>query len=52
MALALIVIGLVVALLLHFWVGIALLLVGVVLLFVPVVPGGYRTWHDRRGPPA
>jgi hypothetical protein len=42
MAVALIVIGLLVALLLNFTVGVILLVIGIVLLFVPNVPYGYR----------
>lgn len=38
-------------LLLNFTVGLVLVLVGVVLLFVPVVPGGYGSWRGRGGPP-
>jgi hypothetical protein len=41
-ALALIVIGLVVALLLNVTVGIVLIVIGAILLFVPAAPGG---WH-------
>lgn len=46
MALALILIGLVVMLLLNFTAGLILLVIGIVLLFVPGVPYGYH----RRGP--
>lgn len=48
MALALILIGLLVMLLLHFTLGLILVVIGIVLLFVPGVPYGY---HGRRGPP-
>jgi hypothetical protein len=51
MALALIVIGIIVALLLSTWIGLALILIGIVLLFVPAVPYGYSSWHGRRAPP-
>jgi hypothetical protein len=50
-ALALIVIGLVVMLLLHFTVGLILVVLGIVLLFVPAVPYGYSSWRGRRPPP-
>ena len=50
MALALIIIGLLVAVLLSWTIGLLLVIVGVVLLFVPAVPYGYRTW-GRRPPP-
>lgn len=46
MALALILIGLLVMLLLHFTLGLILVIIGIVLLFVPGVPYGYR-----RSPP-
>ena len=42
MALALILIGVLVMLLLHFTVGLILLVIGIVLLFVPGVPYGYH----------
>jgi len=51
MALALVVIGLLVMLLVHFWVGLALLIIGIFLLFVPQVPYGYSSWRGRRPPP-
>jgi hypothetical protein len=50
MGLALIVIGLVVALLLSWWIGIVLVIVGIVLLFVPAAPYGYSSWRGRGGP--
>lgn len=42
MALALILIGLIVMLLLNFTAGLILLVIGIVLLFVPGVPYGYH----------
>jgi hypothetical protein len=51
MALALIIIGLIVMLLLHFTVGLVLVFIGIVLLFVPAVPYGYSSWRGRRPPP-
>ena len=51
MALALIVIGIIVALLVSSTIGIVLILVGVVLLFVPAVPYGYGSWRGRGPPP-
>lgn len=48
MGLALILIGVLVWLLLSPTFGIILVIVGLVLLFVPVVPGGYHSW--RGGP--
>ena len=51
MGLALIVIGIVVALLLSWTIGLILILVGVVLLFVPAVPYGYSSSWRRRDPP-
>lgn len=50
MALALILIGVLVMLLLHFTVGLVLVVIGIILLFVPAVPYGYSSWHGRRGP--
>jgi hypothetical protein len=50
MGLALIVIGLVVALLLSWWIGIVLVIVGIILLFVPAAPYGYSSWRGRGGP--
>jgi hypothetical protein len=46
MAIALILIGLLIMLLLHFTVGLVILVIGIILLFVPGVPYGYH----RRGP--
>lgn len=52
MALVLVVIGLVVMLFVHFWLGLALVIVGLVLwLAVPAVPYGYGSWRGRGGPP-
>jgi len=45
-AILLIVLGIVIALLVNYLLGVLLLIVGIVLLFVPGVPYG---WH-RRGP--
>ena len=51
MALALILIGLLTMLLLSFTIGAFLVIVGIVLIFVPGVPYGYRSWGRRRTPP-
>jgi len=51
MALALILIGLIVWLLLWPTLGIILIVIGIILLFVPAVPYGYSSWRGRRGPP-
>lgn len=51
MGLALILIGLVVALLLSWTIGIVLIIVGVILLFVPGPFYGYGWYRGRRGPP-
>lgn len=48
MAVLLIVLGLVIMFLVHFTIGLILLIVGLVLLFVPAVPGGYNSWHGPR----
>lgn len=48
MGLALIIIGLVVALLLNWTIGIILMVLGLILLFVPAAPYGY-TWYRGRG---
>ena len=50
MGLALILIGIVVAVLVHSLIGVLLVVAGIVLLFVPGVPYGYSTWRGRRGP--
>jgi uncharacterized membrane protein HdeD (DUF308 family) len=50
MALLLIILGLFVMLFLSFAVGAFMVVVGIVLLFVPGVPYGYRSW-GRRPPP-
>ena len=47
MALALILIGLVVMLLLNFTIGLVLLIIGIILLFVPLAPYGPTTWRHR-----
>jgi hypothetical protein len=51
MGLALILIGIIVMLLLHFTVGLILVVIGIILLFVPAAPYGYSSWRGRRGPP-
>jgi len=51
MGLFLIVVGVIVMLLLNFWVGLILLLIGVALVFIPGVPYGYSSYRGRRGPP-
>lgn len=51
MGLALIVIGIVVALLLSWPVGILLVVVGVVLLFIPATPYSYGWYRGRRRGP-
>lgn len=51
MGLLLILVGLVVALLVSWTIGLLLIVVGVVLLFVPGVPYGYSSWRGRRGSP-
>lgn len=50
MGLALIIIGIVVALLLSWWIGVVLVIIGIVLLFVPHTYG-YSDYRGRRGPP-
>ena len=51
MALALILIGLLVMLLLHFTIGLVLVVLGIILLFVPQVPYGYGWYRGRGAPP-
>jgi hypothetical protein len=51
MALALILIGLLIWLVLSPFIGIVLVIVGIILLFVPAVPYGYSSWRGRRPPP-
>ena len=51
MGLALILIGLVIAVLVSWTIGVLLIVVGVILLFVPGVPYGYSSYRGRRGPP-
>lgn len=51
MGLALILIGLVIALLVSWWIGVVLIVVGIILLFVPHTYG-YSDYRSRRGPPA
>jgi fatty acid desaturase len=50
MGLALILIGIVLALLVSWPVGVLLIIVGAILLFVPHTYG-YSDWRGRRGPP-
>lgn len=51
MGLLLIILGIIIALLLSWWIGLVLIIVGIVLLFVPW-PGayGYGYYRGRRGP--
>lgn len=51
MGLALILIGLVVAIFLSAFWGALLMVVGLILVFVPGVPYGYSSYRGRRGPP-
>jgi hypothetical protein len=51
MGLALVLIGIVVAIFLSVFWGIILVAIGVILMFVPSVPYGYSSWRGRRGPP-
>lgn len=51
MGLALILIGLIVALFFSFTIGIILMVIGAILFFVPAAPYGYSSWRGRRGPP-
>ena len=51
MGLALIIIGIVVALLLHLTLGIVLIIIGAVLMFIPSIPYGYGWYRGRRAPP-
>lgn len=51
MAALLIILGIVIALLVSWTIGVILIVVGVVLLFVPAIPYGYSDWRGRRGPP-
>jgi 4-hydroxybenzoate polyprenyltransferase len=51
MGVALILIGLVIALLVNWTIGLIIIVVGVILLFVPHTYG-YSDWRGRRGPPA
>jgi len=52
MGLALILIGVVLWAALG-WVviGLVCIIVGIILVFVPAVPGGYASWRGRSGPP-
>ena len=51
MALALILIGIIVAIFVSGIIGLILVIAGVALLFIPAVPGGYSSWRGRRAPP-
>jgi hypothetical protein len=51
MGLALILIGLIVALFFSLTIGLVLMVIGAILFFVPAAPYGYSSWHGRRGPP-
>lgn len=51
MGLALILIGLIVALFFSLTIGLVLMVIGAILFFVPAAPYGYSSWHSRRGPP-
>lgn len=50
MGLLLVVLGIVIALLVSWWIGVVLIVVGVILLFIPHTYG-YSDWRGRRGPP-
>lgn len=50
MAVLLIILGLLIMLLVHFTIGLILLIVGIILLFVPAAPYGYGWYRGRRGP--
>jgi hypothetical protein len=50
LGLAVILIGIVVAIFLSSFWGAILIVVGLILLFVPAVPYGYSSWRGRRGP--
>lgn len=51
MGLPLIALGIIIALLVSYWPGIILVIIGLVLLFVPGPFYGYPHWHDRRRRP-
>jgi len=51
LGLALVLIGLVVAIFLSVFWGVILMVIGLILMFVPAVPYGYSSWRGRRGPP-
>lgn len=47
MGLLLIILGILIWLLLSPTIGIILVILGIVALFVPIVPGGYHSWRGR-----
>lgn len=47
----LVILGVVLLVLGYFWLGLILLVVGLVLLFAPGPFYGYSYWRGRRGPP-
>lgn len=51
MGLALLLIGLIVAIFLSTFWGVILMVIGLILMFVPGVPYGYSSYRGRRGPP-
>lgn len=51
LGLALILIGIVVAIFLSQLWGIILVVIGIALMFIPGVPYGYSSYRGRRGPP-
>lgn len=51
MGLALVLIGIVVAIFLSMFWGVILVILGLILMFVPGVPYGYSSYRGRRGPP-
>ena len=51
MGLLLFLIGLILALFVSVFWGVVLMVIGLILMFVPGVPGGYSSWRGRRGPP-
>jgi hypothetical protein len=51
MGLLLVILGIIIWLLVSSTFGIILIIVGLVLLFVPGVPGGYHDYRGRRGAP-
>lgn len=51
MGLALVLVGIIVWAFLNAFIGIILIIVGLVLIFVPGTPYGYGWYRGRRGPP-